>query len=243
MAGELVQILPGAQATREQQHQQLVRPTPQPAISHLAASLPRLSPACRTPPVSRPFTQPRPMGLLLPPPNPPVLSLFSASLWPHPTWTTATDRALPDDSLVLALPSPDPLPAGLVHRSLPGRDIAHRAVHLQSPTPQTTFVRCPPARTDALGVELPWLNLHVAPLGRRELALEFGIRDGQGVEGRVRCATFTVSLPASLPQLVPFPPSVSGVAQRTDGGAGRRARWNEPLPAPDGATTREDVDC
>jgi hypothetical protein len=133
------------------------------------------------------------MGVLLPPPNPPVLSLFSASLFPHPTWASRTDRALPDDSLIVVLPSTEPLPAGLVHRSLPGKDIAHPAVHIQSPTLPTTSLRCPASRAEALGVELGWLNLHLARLGGRELAIECTLRDGNGVEGRIRCGTFTVS--------------------------------------------------
>lgn len=133
------------------------------------------------------------MGLLLPPPNPPVLSLFSASLFPHPTWASRTDRALPDDSLIVVLPSTEPLPAGLVHRTMPGRDITHPTVHIQSPTIPTTSLRCPPSRAEMLGVELDWLNLHLARLGGRELALECTLRDGNGVEGRVRCGTFTVS--------------------------------------------------
>ena len=138
--------------------------------------------------------------LLLPPPNPPVVSLFSADLYPHPTWSSRTDPALPDDSLIVLLPSPSPpLPAGLIHRSLPGTDIAHLALHIQSPTVQKTSLRCPATRDQAIGVELAWLNLHLARLGRRELAVECIIRDGQGVEGRVRCGTFTVSLLAVFP--------------------------------------------
>jgi hypothetical protein len=76
--------------------------------------------------------------------------------------------------------------------------LTHPVVHIQSPSIKTTYLRCPPsspssATRSELGVELDWLHLQLRRLGgRRELVVEVGIKDGRGIEGRVRMGSFIV---------------------------------------------------
>ncbi|KAL7409802.1 hypothetical protein BDY24DRAFT_195921 [Mrakia frigida] len=141
---------------------------------------------------------------------PPLLSLFSSSTFPHPLWQSSTDPFLPEDSLLLHFPSdspsssPSPFPplppnAALVPTSINNKkkkngSIAHPVVHLQSPNVKTTFLRFPPKNLQKeLGLPMEWIHFVLKPLGKRELVLEVGVKDGRGFRGVVRISTFTVS--------------------------------------------------
>ena len=63
--------------------------------------------------------------------------------------------------------------------------------HIQSPSIQSTFVRCPAGAGAKLGIELAHLHLQLRSLGpTRHFSLEVGVRDHRGAPTRIRCSTF-----------------------------------------------------
>ncbi|CDZ97847.1 hypothetical protein [Phaffia rhodozyma] len=164
------------------------------------------------------------MPLLFPPSSLssiPLISLFSSSTYPSPHWEARTDLALPEDSLIAPLKSDassipvTPLNPSctLIHQpngDRPGKQIVHPVIHLQSPTIRTTYLRCPAKSSGLdLGIGLEWAHLQLRPLGRRELAVEFGVVDGRGIKGIVRASTFTnephLSFSSTQPALLLLP--------------------------------------
>ncbi|KDN36099.1 hypothetical protein RSAG8_11046, partial [Rhizoctonia solani AG-8 WAC10335] len=72
------------------------------------------------------------------------------------------------------------------------QDLACTVLHIQSPTIQTTFIRCPPYGNDArgtLGLTHQWLHIQLRDLGR-EFSFEIGLTDTTGRAGIFRCSTF-----------------------------------------------------
>lgn len=63
--------------------------------------------------------------------------------------------------------------------------------HIQSPSIQSTFVRCPAGAGARLGITLAHLHLQLRSLGpTRHFSLEVGVRDHRGAPTRIRCSTF-----------------------------------------------------
>ncbi|KAG8902007.1 hypothetical protein FRB99_004972 [Tulasnella sp. 403] len=145
--------------------------------------------------------------------QPPALSLFSSSALPalhEAFYETRTDPDLPDDSIVSVLDdsaTPEQSTTGtttgptLVVPDNRYLALAHRVLHIQSPTIQTTYLRCPP-RGARLGITLPWLHLQVRNL-EKEWSFEVGVVDVRGREGRIRCSTFQ-----PIPILYPAHPTL-----------------------------------
>ncbi|KAG8858226.1 hypothetical protein FRB96_005355 [Tulasnella sp. 330] len=146
--------------------------------------------------------------------QPPVLNLFSSSatyaLQP-PLFEVQADTALPEDSFVCSLDDQTSLPlspgAILLAPDPQYRSVAHRILHIQSPTLRKTYLRCPAHGSKGLGIKLPWLHLQVRNL-EREWSFEVGLVDGNGKEGRVRFSTFqedAKTYPSDPPLLhIPF---------------------------------------
>lgn len=71
--------------------------------------------------------------------------------------------------------------------------LTHPVIQIQSPSIRTTYLRCPPSSSSELGIESEWLHVQFRRLGgRREVAIEVGLKDGRGTEGRVRLGSFIV---------------------------------------------------
>lgn len=151
--------------------------------------------------------------------QPAIVSLFSSTgSVPLSLFASRTDGSLPSDSFVCLLndstsqPAPEP-PRALITPSIEDEDnspnytLDQTVLHIQSPTLQTTYIRCPPQRRASvtsrgnagghLGLKHPWVHLQVRNLGR-EWALEVGVVDLSGREGVVRCATFQVRVPPCI---------------------------------------------
>lgn len=152
--------------------------------------------------------------------QPAIVSLFSSTgSDPLSLFASRTDGSLPSDSFVCLLndstsqPVPEP-PRALITPSIEDEDnspnytLDQTVLHIQSPTLQTTYIRCPPPQRRAnvtsrgnagghLGLKHPWVHLQVRNLGR-EWALEVGVVDLSGREGVVRCATFQVRVPPCI---------------------------------------------
>ncbi|KAI0760100.1 hypothetical protein C8Q74DRAFT_1293985 [Fomes fomentarius] len=168
--------------------------------------------------------------------QPAIVSLFSSTgSDPLSLFASRTDSSLPSDSFVCLLndstsqPAPEP-PRTLITPSIEDEDkspnytLDQTVLHIQSPTIQTTYIRCPPQRRASatskgnagghLELKHPWVHLQVRNLGR-EWALEVGVVDLSGREGVVRCATFQKEpklMLASPPLLLlplTFPPASS----------------------------------
>jgi hypothetical protein len=147
---------------------------------------------------------------------PPLISLLNSNSIPalSPLWSTTTDALLPEDSVVCVLQDDAPDEAysanqgfesttkllldasvSLVPKRLPPiGSIAQPVIHLQSPTIRTTYIQAgaPLASSDALGIGLAYVGMQVKPLGERPFAVEFGIVDHAGNQGRIRISTFQV---------------------------------------------------
>lgn len=138
----------------------------------------------------------------------PLISLFSSTgTEPLALWRTHTDNALPSDSFVCLLhdassePLPPP-PAQLVVLETPSKStgstnqrassqglLNNTVVHIQAPSPRSTFIRCPNQSDVSLGLKAPWLCVQVRPLDK-PWAIEVGMVDYAGRVGCVRCATY-----------------------------------------------------
>ncbi|KIK96217.1 hypothetical protein PAXRUDRAFT_138992 [Paxillus rubicundulus Ve08.2h10] len=172
--------------------------------------------------------------------QPDTVSLFS-STGSHPLglFSIQVDSSLTSDSFVhllndtTSLPSPPP-PAALI--SVPsvyrgqdndtsqGRELSQTVLHIQSPTLQKTFIRCPPLTSHVawggkdLGLKHTRLHIQVRDLGR-DWSFEVGIVDKVGRQGIIRCSTFQKSpkllrnrnfgAPPLLHLPLAFPPSSS----------------------------------
>lgn len=131
--------------------------------------------------------------------QPPVLNLFSSSatyaLRP-PLFEVSADAALPEDSFVCLLDDqtslPSPAGTALLVPDPQFRSVAHRVLHIQSPTLRKAYLRSPASGPKGLCIKLPWLHLQVRTL-QREWSFEVGLVDGNGKAGRVRFSTFQVS--------------------------------------------------
>lgn len=150
--------------------------------------------------------------------QPGLVSLFSSTgSEPLTLFSSHTDKSLPSDSCIslledaTSLPPPPP-PANLVGIDFAGEHVTRAdrrnyalnqtVLHIQSPSLQTTYIRCPPSgwsgsggslrmRIGDLGIEHPWIHLQVRNL-HREWSFEVGVMDRSGREGVVRCSTFQV---------------------------------------------------
>jgi len=73
-------------------------------------------------------------------------------------------------------------------------------IHIQSPRPTRTYIQAGDlkgkGRDDGgalpLGIELPWVGIQIKRLGRKGIALEFGVMDHRGVEGIIRLSSYKV---------------------------------------------------
>jgi phosphatidate phosphatase PAH1 len=138
--------------------------------------------------------------------QPAVVSLFS-SIGSHPLqlFSASIDPALPSDSVIhflndrTSLPPPDPSVQLVETPKQNDTESAHddltcTVLHIQSPTIQTTFIRCPPFGDDSkrtLGLTHHWLHIQLRDLGR-EFSFEVGLVDTVGRVGVLRCSTFQV---------------------------------------------------
>lgn len=153
--------------------------------------------------------------------QPGLVSLFSSTgTEPLSLFGSQTDTSLPSDSFICLLndSSSQPAPSApqlLITANVPDEDDTHASpnhtlyqtvLHIQSPTVQTTYIRCPPKRSSNatrgrngrhLGLKHPWLHLQVRNMGR-EWAFEVGLVDQSGREGVVRCSTFQVRYRSSV---------------------------------------------
>lgn len=87
-------------------------------------------------------------------------------------------------------------PSGAVPRHPQVGSITGKVVHLQSPNVADTYLQIgePSSSKQApLGAQLDWLGVQIKPLGRRPLAIEVGLVDADGVEGRIRLESWRVS--------------------------------------------------
>ncbi|KAI0739105.1 hypothetical protein C8Q80DRAFT_1204109 [Daedaleopsis nitida] len=149
--------------------------------------------------------------------QPSLVSLFSSTgSDPLSLFASRTDEALPSDSFICLLNDstsrpPPPSPCTLITTedessdASPNYSIDQTALHIQSPTLRTTYIRSPPAlvhrvggasssrgsATRQLGLKHPWIHLQVRNM-EREWAFEVGILDQSGHEGVIRCATYQV---------------------------------------------------
>ncbi|CAE6473709.1 unnamed protein product [Rhizoctonia solani] len=152
--------------------------------------------------------------------QPALVSVFS-SIGSHPLqlFSVSVDHSLPADSAIhflhdhTNLPPPKPgvqlvqlpeyhSPESSDDRLVP-QDLACTVLHIQSPTIQTTFIRCPPYGNDArgtLGLTHQWLHIQLRDLGR-EFSFEIGLTDTTGRAGIFRCSTFQVRLDVGLQPL------------------------------------------
>ncbi|EPS94084.1 hypothetical protein FOMPIDRAFT_63733 [Fomitopsis schrenkii] len=153
--------------------------------------------------------------------QPALVSLFSSTgSEPLTLFSSHVDKSLPSDSCICLLEDstslpPPPPPAILVAVDSAREQVSQAdrteyvlnqtVLHIQSPSLQTTYIRCPPAgwsrsggslrmRTGDLGIEHPWIHLQVRNL-QREWSFEVGVVDRSGREGIVRCSTFQVYMP------------------------------------------------
>jgi len=159
--------------------------------------------------------------------QPPLVSLFSSvGSQPLQLFSTHVDAQLPEDSLIQLLNDSTSLPAPpapgrllpppqlplnmsstdsqdedrLIH-SREGKALSSTVLHMQSPTLRTTFIHAPPLGSHmTLGLKHAWMHLQVRNMGK-EWAFEIGLVDVLGQEGRVRFATFQVSVVSSLSHL------------------------------------------
>ena len=158
--------------------------------------------------------------------QPPILSLFSsASTECLSLFSVHTDPSLPSDSFVHVLDDESSLPEPTSPKTLirpilfedtEGREsdtsntshnfsISASVLHIQSPTLQSGYIRCPPTnwkphatqRDRDLGIKLGWIHMQVRNMGR-EWCFEVGVVDQSGREGRIRCSTFQVRYTISL---------------------------------------------
>ncbi|KEP45765.1 putative UPF0468 C16orf80-like protein [Rhizoctonia solani 123E] len=141
--------------------------------------------------------------------QPASVSLFS-SIGSHPLqlFSVSVDSSLPTDSVIHFLNDRTNLPppeSGVQLVQLPEyhdsessddqlapHDLACTVLHVQSPTIQTTFIRCPPFGNDSkstLGLTHHWLHMQLRGIGR-EFSFEIGLTDTAGRAGVVRCSTF-----------------------------------------------------
>ncbi|QRW18743.1 transcription factor IIB [Rhizoctonia solani] len=141
--------------------------------------------------------------------QPPVVSLFS-SIGTHPLqlFSVSVDPTLPADSVIhflndhTSLPPPDAsvqliqIPEQTEQESSCDQSSPHDltcvVLHVQSPTIQTTFIRCPPYNDGSkatLGLTHQWLHMQLRDLGR-EFSFEIGLVDTAGRAGVLRCSTF-----------------------------------------------------
>jgi hypothetical protein len=165
--------------------------------------------------------------------QPAIVSLFSSTgSDPLYLWSVNTDSSLPADSFACFLddtkstPMPPP-PAVLISPHPVGPDnsgdgedessermgysLTQTVMHLQSPSPTKTYIRCPPrgwtrarmGREGDLGLKHPWIHLQVRNMGR-PWSFELGLVDQARREGVVRCSTFQVA--------IVFPPVKSSIA-------------------------------
>ncbi len=75
-----------------------------------------------------------------------------------------------------------------------GYALDQTVLHIQSPKPPTTFILCPPDRSQALGLKHSWMHLQVRNMGR-PWSFEVGLVDGMGRTGVLRLSTFQVIPP------------------------------------------------
>ncbi|KAF8162441.1 hypothetical protein K438DRAFT_1618284 [Mycena galopus ATCC 62051] len=140
--------------------------------------------------------------------QPEIVSLFSSTGTDplHSLFGRSCDTLLPSDSFIhllddkSSLPIP-PAPAVLIlppsretsdeteSSNTSGLCLSQRVLHLQSPTLPTTYIRCPPEKSQHLGLKHPWLHLQIRDMGR-EWSFEVGLVDRSGVVGVVRLSTF-----------------------------------------------------
>ncbi|KAF7316113.1 Cilia-and flagella-associated protein 20 [Mycena indigotica] len=164
--------------------------------------------------------------------QPEILSLFSATgSEPLQLFSVSWDSSLPADSFVhslqdnTSLPAP-PEPCVLIKAPMRQTDnsdnsetgqsglcLAQTVLHIQSPTLQTTYIRCPANKASQLGLKHPWIHLQVRNMGR-EWSFEVGLVDRVGRVGVVRLSTFQKEprLTPSTPPLLHLPlsfPSIS----------------------------------
>lgn len=156
---------------------------------------------------------------------PPLVSLLNSNSIPalSPLWTRTTDPSLPDDSVICLLQDDTPydeqgiyepthglesapsdarinIKASLVPKRRPEiGSLAQPVIHIQSPTIRTTFIQAGVLlpSVSALGITLPFLGIQVRPLGERPFAVEVGVVDSSGNQGRIRMSTFQVCLDLS----------------------------------------------
>jgi hypothetical protein len=89
-----------------------------------------------------------------------------------------------------------------------GRPLSQTVAHIQSPSPRTAFIRCPPGASPVrslprsypaqstsdpedgdLGIKHHWMHVQVRNMAK-PWSFEFGLKDIAGREGVVRCSTF-----------------------------------------------------
>ncbi|KAF8307181.1 hypothetical protein DL93DRAFT_152168 [Clavulina sp. PMI_390] len=142
-----------------------------------------------------------------------VISLFSSTgSQPLGLWRSEVDVGLPKDShITLISDSADPkeLSDALDYVSLEegeamSKTLVHPILHIQSPTLNSTFIRCPSSSNDSLGIMLPWLHIQFRNL-YKPWAFEVGISDSSRHQGAIRYSTFqeeAALLPGAVPLLI-----------------------------------------